>query len=84
MAPEIWKNNLYDYRCDIYSLGCVVYEMCSLRVPFQGVSLQDLYRKIKRGFINWIPASYSDELYEIIKIMMTKDHKERPSADELL
>ena len=34
LAPEIWKNNLYDYRCDIYSFGCVVYEMCSLRVPF--------------------------------------------------
>ena len=39
LAPEIWQNNHYDYKCDIFSFGCVVYEMAALRVPFQGVSL---------------------------------------------
>ena len=46
LAPEIWQNKLYDYRCDIFSLGCIVYEMAALRVPFNGMSLQELYKKI--------------------------------------
>jgi serine/threonine protein kinase len=58
--------------------------MCSLRVPFQGVSLQDLYRKIKTGIINRIPSSYSEELYDVIKLMMTNNYKERPKAADLL
>lgn len=35
LAPEIWKNNIYDYRCDIFSLGVVIYEMASLKLPFE-------------------------------------------------
>ena len=63
LAPEIWNNKVYDYRCDIFSLGCVVYEMAALKVPFEGASLKDLYRKITRGIIKKIPSRYSDELY---------------------
>ena len=75
LSPEIWENNIYDYRCDIYSLGCVVYEMACLKVPFKGISFQDLYRNIKRGLIKRIPLNYSEELYDIIKLMMTKNYK---------
>lgn len=39
LAPEIWKNNIYDFRCDIFSLGVVIYEMASLRLPFEANSL---------------------------------------------
>ena len=28
-APEIWKGEEYSNKCDIWSLGCIVYEMCS-------------------------------------------------------
>lgn len=34
LAPEIWDNKPYDYRCDIFSLGVLTYEMAALNVPF--------------------------------------------------
>lgn len=34
LAPEIWDNKIYDYKCDIYSLGVLIYEMTALKLPF--------------------------------------------------
>lgn len=34
LAPEIWDSKPYDYRCDVFSLGVLVYEMAALKVPF--------------------------------------------------
>jgi NIMA (never in mitosis gene a)-related kinase len=39
LAPEIWENKAYDYKCDIFSLGIVTYEMASLRLPYNGKSI---------------------------------------------
>lgn len=84
LAPEIWQNKLYDYRCDIFSLGCVMYEMASLRVPFEANSLQDLFKKITKGVIERIPPRYSDDLYNCTKLFLTKDPKNRPNVKEIL
>lgn len=80
LAPEIWENKLYDYRCDIFSLGCVIYEMASLKVPFEANSIQELYRKITKDVIGRIPARYSDDLYSCIKLFLIKDPKNRPNT----
>lgn len=47
MSPEIWKNRAYDSKCDIWSLGCILYEMASLRPPFLGNSIEELGRRIQ-------------------------------------
>lgn len=84
LAPEIWKNETYSYKCDIFSLGCVLYEMAALRVPFEAGSLPDLCRKITQGLINKIPSQYSDDLYQVIKLCLRTDPKQRPTVEELL
>ena len=84
LAPEIWNNEVYNNKCDIFSLGCVIYEMCALKIPFDGNSLQDLYRKINRGIIKKIPKKYSSDLYHVIKLMLTKNPRKRPSAMQLM
>ena len=38
MSPEIWNNRPYDATSDIWSLGCMIYELCALRPPFMGDS----------------------------------------------
>ena len=58
--------------------------MACLKVPFQGNSIQELYKKINRGAISKIPSRYSKELTDIIKLCLTKDQKIRPTVEELL
>ena len=41
-SPEVWKDKPYDYRSDIWSLGCVLYEMITLQPPFTANSMQQL------------------------------------------
>jgi serine/threonine protein kinase len=84
LAPEIWRNETYSYKCDIFSTGCVLYEMTCLRVPFEGSSMQDLFKKVSTGIIMKIPDEYSSDLYTIIKLCLTTNQKSRPSVEELL
>jgi NIMA (never in mitosis gene a)-related kinase len=84
LAPEIWKNEVYSYKCDVFSLGCVLYEMAALKVPFEASTLPDLYKKITQGIISKIPSSYSDDLYAVIKLCLKVDPRQRPTIEELL
>ena len=83
-SPEIWNDQPYDYKCDIWSVGCIIYEMASLHVPFRGVSMQNLYKNVLRGIYQQIPFRYSDDLKQIIKSILVVNPKKRPSAKELL
>ena len=83
-SPEIWNDQPYDYKCDIWSVGCIIYEMASLHVPFRGVSMQNLYKNVLRGIYQQIPGRYSDELKQIIKSILVVNPKNRPSSKELL
>ena len=83
-SPEIWNDHPYDYKCDIWSTGCIIYEMASLKMPFRGTSMQMLYNNVMKGNIENIPSRYSNELMDIIKLILTKNPKKRPSAEDLL
>ena len=39
-SPEVWKDYPYDHKCDIWSLGCILYELCMLTPPFKAESMQ--------------------------------------------
>ena len=83
-SPEIWNDHPYDYKCDIWSAGCIIYEMAALRMPFRGTSMQMLYNNVMKGNFPPIPSRYSNELLEIIKSILIKNPHKRPSAEELL
>ncbi len=36
ISPEIYENREYSYKTDIWSLGVVLYELCTLELPFDG------------------------------------------------
>ena len=47
MSPEIFRNKPYDTKSDMWSLGCVLYELCALRVPFRANDIDELSRKVQ-------------------------------------
>lgn len=42
-------NKVYDKKCDIWSLGILLYELCCLEPPFRADDLKGIYNKIKIG-----------------------------------
>ena len=55
MSPEICQDLPYSYSSDIWSLGCILYELCTLRHPFEARDIQGLSRAICRGVYVPIP-----------------------------
>ena len=83
LAPEIWKDLPYDYKCDIWSVGCIIYELCTSRPPFRGTSLKELGRNVLNGY--YLPISgFSNDIKDIVAKMLIVDPKRRASTDELL
>ena len=83
LAPEIWKDLPYNYKCDIWSVGCIIYELCTSRPPFRGTSLKELGRNVLNGY--YLPITgFSNDIKEIIAKMLIVDPKRRASTDELL
>lgn len=91
MAPEVWgsainKNVSIGYKCDVYSLGCVMFHVLSGDFPIMAKTNEpnDWLRKIKIG-PNWSLLSHcSPEAVDLVKKMMTIDERLRPTARDCL
>ena len=83
MPPEVVKGNPYDKKADIWSLGCVLYEMCMFKRPFQDTTREGVYQKIINKEPEPFPLNYSQDLKELSNLMLQKDPKKRPTSHEL-
>lgn len=45
-SPEVWNDKPYELKSDIWSLGCIIYQLCSLRPPFTANSMDGLFKKV--------------------------------------
>lgn len=79
LSPELCEEKPYNHKSDIWSLGCVLYEMCTLRHPFEANNQGALILKIVRGKFDPIPSTFSKELSEMVNSLLTRDYKKRPS-----
>ncbi|KAF3989505.1 hypothetical protein FT663_01749 [Candidozyma haemuli var. vulneris] len=84
MSPEVLMDNPYSPVCDIWSLGCVLYELCNLHPPFRASTHLQLQAKIKKGVIPELSAQYSQQLRKIINDCITVDPEMRPTCYDLL
>jgi len=69
-SPEVWQDKPYDKRSDIWSLGCVLYEMIALSPPFTAPDIKSLYQKVLKGVYPRIPPSFSSDLSAMIKSLL--------------
>ncbi|NXS21237.1 NEK3 kinase, partial [Mystacornis crossleyi] len=84
VPPEIWESLPYNNKSDIWSLGCILYELCTLKHPFQANSWKHLILKICKGSYDPLPSHYSYELHYLIKQMFKRNPQNRPSASTIL
>ncbi|XP_014669645.1 PREDICTED: serine/threonine-protein kinase Nek2-like [Priapulus caudatus] len=84
MSPEQMNNELYNEKSDIWSLGCLMYELCMLTPPFLAPNQRALKVKIQQGRYRRIPMAFSDDLNTIVSWMLTVQDNKRPSIEELL
>ncbi|EFJ46297.1 NimA-related protein kinase 5 [Volvox carteri f. nagariensis] len=84
MAPEICTNQPYTYKSDIWSLGCVLYELCTLKHAFAADSLLSLVYQIVRGNFPPIPTDqFSSGLSDLVNRLLARDATTRPSLGEV-
>lgn len=84
LPPEMCNGEKYNMKADIWMLGCVLYELCSLKKPFKGDNMIALINNIKKDEIPDIPPMYSNEMKEMVKLLTKKDDSKRPYIREIL
>ncbi|KAJ7091329.1 kinase-like domain-containing protein [Mycena belliarum] len=85
MSPELMQEKAYDSKSDIWSLGCLIYELCALKPPFhEAKTHNELSILIRNGRVPPLPRGYSQALSGVIKGMLNLNPAMRPSAAQLL
>jgi len=84
LSPEICKGEPYAWGSDVWSMGCILYELCALRVPFDASDLRALIQRITCGPTPELPAGYSDALRNLYRELLDRDPLKRPPASDIL
>mmetsp|Transcript_43213 Transcript_43213/g.136640 ORF Transcript_43213/g.136640 Transcript_43213/m.136640 type:complete len:678 (-) Transcript_43213:15-2048(-) len=84
MSPEVLHGQGYDFKSDMWSLGCLLYEFATLSSPFEAPNqnLYDIFKRINDGDFAPLPELFSQELRGLVNRMLHKDPKKRPTASE--
>lgn len=85
MSPEACESKPYTNKSDVWSLGVILYELCTLKHPFSADNLLGLVFKIVQEKHEPISnGKYSNELLELIDELLQKDPEKRPSVRQIL
>lgn len=84
LSPEICEERPYSWSSDVWAIGCILYEVCALRVPFDAPNIGALVTRITQGQTPTIPSRYSAELHRLCSDILQRDPERRPSSKDLL
>eukprot|EP00347_Sterkiella_histriomuscorum_P002382 403368372 len=84
LSPEVCEDRPYNNKSDIWSLGCVLYEMCCLKHPFEAKNQAELLLKIIKGKYESLPKIYSKDLADLVHSCLMKDYNKRPSVSDII
>ena len=85
MAPEIINGEKYNTKVDIWALGCIIHELCTLNYCFNGSSLSALMNRILECKYEKIDSkNYGLDLQNLIDLLLKENYKQRPIIDEVI
>ncbi|XP_022450572.1 serine/threonine-protein kinase Nek1 isoform X5 [Delphinapterus leucas] len=84
LSPEICENKPYNNKSDIWALGCVLYEMCTLKHAFEAGNMKNLVLKIISGSFPPVSLHYSYDLRSLISQLFKRNPRDRPSVNSIL
>ena len=86
IAPEV-LNKKYDFKCDLWSVGIIMYVLLTKKIPFHGQSDKDLRKNIKKKSSKYIKKPiliYSEYCQEVLDKLLEKDYSKRINAEQAL
>jgi serine/threonine protein kinase len=85
MSPEVLRGDGYDFKSDIWSIGCLLYELAMLKSPFksEGLNMFSLFQKISQGEYSPLPDRYSEELRNLAYAMISTNPTDRPDIADI-
>ncbi|CCW60021.1 unnamed protein product [Phytomonas sp. EM1] len=84
VAPEIWRRKPYSKKADMFSLGVLLYELLTLKRPFDGANMNEVMQKTLAGQYEPLPSKVSPEMCEVVASLLNGDPMIRPSSSKLL
>uniref|UniRef100_A0A3Q1CXA1 non-specific serine/threonine protein kinase n=1 Tax=Amphiprion ocellaris TaxID=80972 RepID=A0A3Q1CXA1_AMPOC len=86
MSPELCQGAKYNFKSDIWAMGCVVFEVLTLTRTFDATNPLNLCVKIVQG--NWTMEVnsdvYSSALIKLVYECLDQDPAKRPTAEQIL
>ncbi|CAM1332691.1 Uncharacterised protein g10947 [Pycnogonum litorale] len=84
IPPEICRREPYGFSSDIWALGCITYELATLRKPFVALNIQQLILKIMEAIYSPLPKCYGPLLHDMVSFLLKLNPRERPSSRQIL
>eukprot|EP01060_Flectonema_neradi_P021828 TRINITY_DN2984_c0_g2_i1.p1 TRINITY_DN2984_c0_g2~~TRINITY_DN2984_c0_g2_i1.p1 ORF type:complete len:718 (+),score=117.00 TRINITY_DN2984_c0_g2_i1:83-2155(+) len=83
-SPELCQNRPYNNKSDVWAIGCVFYELLTLRHPFDGQNMKQLMQRIIKGTPSPVSTTYEKEVRDLVSQMLSKNDKSRPNMGQVL
>jgi calcium-dependent protein kinase len=83
IAPEV-LNKKYGAKCDIWSIGVIVYILLCGSPPFSGQTDNDIMKAVRTGKVNFEGKGFSPVAIDFMQSLLTYDQEQRPSASASL
>ena len=83
LSPEICLQQEYDTQTDMWSLGCLLYEIVAKQKPFVGATFLEVTRRIISGALPEIPGGYSELVAQVLGGLLVVDPARRMTVEEL-
>ena len=85
LSPEICMEKPYNDKSDVWAIGCILYELCCFKYPFDAKSQGALLLKILNNEPEKIDNNYySKDLQKLIDMLLNKNYELRPSCEDIL